>query len=277
MNVTSTRAGSADVSCPYALPIPNAIPMTTRAAILRDMTFSFASLLPSAHHARRCTRQKGKGDAGAQQRTCSLRSEALCEERRADRPRSSLPCGASGLDARCVMPHSACVFGRVVLESWSVRTPLRSAAIALHSCGTRIDVWLSDERNAPRGERNAGSRSTPRPEVGGRLQPNLVLHATRADRGGLAAARMAWTRLRGRPHCHLCRAARAAGLGGAGRTGHSLRAPRADRDDGNCRLCRIAQRHPVTEATARPRAGLRSRRRVRHCRRTTLGRRSPTV
>ena len=67
------------------------------------------------------------------------------------------------------------------------------------------------------------------------------------------------------------------GMDGAGRTRHSLRAPLADRDDGNCRLRRIAQRHAVTEATARPGAGLRSRRRVRHCRRTTLGRRSPTV
>ena len=67
------------------------------------------------------------------------------------------------------------------------------------------------------------------------------------------------------------------GMDGVGRPGHSLRAPLADRDDGNCRLRRIAQRRAVTEATARPRAGLRSRRRVRHCRRTTLGRRSPTV
>jgi hypothetical protein len=44
--------------------------MTTRAAILRDMTFSFASLLPSAHQSRGIrTMQQGKDDACARRRT----------------------------------------------------------------------------------------------------------------------------------------------------------------------------------------------------------------
>ena len=179
------ESGLGRVSCPYALPIPNAIPMTTRAAILRDMTFSFASLL-HPRTMRDATPREGQRSCRRAASGLFTPFEAFAKKAgRIDRDRS---CRAHRYpDARCVMPHRACVFDALPMSASTVDRAIHGV-IALHrvECGLIVRF------------------------TGGRFEPHLVHTPAGPARGGVAAARMAWTRLRIRPLSRLGWATRVA-------------------------------------------------------------------